>query len=111
LTGLDVVVIISNMKAKQIFNRRVVITKDSFAEFVIWEVPEPLAGSTHSYNTYRMAFVHCGISVLRHDNGTGKGDHKHIGVDKKPYIFKDVKTLIQDFVEDIRRWRNEHADP
>lgn len=110
MTHHHAVVIISNMKAKQIFNRRVAITKDSFAELVIWEVPEPLAGSTHSYK-YRMAFVHNGVSVLRYDNETGKGDHKHIGVDEQPYIFEDVDKLIQDFVEDIRRWQNEHGDP
>jgi len=98
------------MKAKQIFNRRVAITKDSFAELVIWEVPEPLAGSTHNYK-YRMALVHYGVSVLRYDNEAGKGDHKHVGVDEQSYIFKDVDKLIQDFVEDIRRWQNEHGDP
>jgi hypothetical protein len=110
LTYHPAVVIISNMKAKQIFNRRVVITKDSFAELVIWEVPKPLAGSTHSYK-YRMALVHYGASVLRYDNDAGKGDHKHIGFDEQPYIFKDVDKLIQDFLEDIRRWKNEHGDP
>ena len=110
MTHHDVVVIISNMKARQIFNRRVTITKNSFAELVIWKVPKPLAGSAHSYK-YRMALIHHGVSVLRYDNEAGKGDHKHIGADEQPYIFKDVDKLIEDFVEDIRRWQNEHGDP
>jgi len=110
LTCLDVVGIFSNMKAKQIFNRRVTITKNAFADLVIWEVPEPVIGSNHSYK-YRMALVHNGISILRYDNEVGKGDHKHIGIDEQPYIFKDVDQLINDFLEDIRRWQNEHGNP
>jgi hypothetical protein len=50
-----------------------------------------------------MALVHYGVSVLRYDNETGKGDHKHVGEDEQPYIFKDVDELIEDFLEDIRR--------
>ena len=109
MTHHHAVVIISNMKATQIFNRRVTIRKNLFAELVIWEVPKPLAGSTHSYK-YRMALVHYGVSVLRYDNEAGKGDHKHVGVDEQLYIFKDVDKLIEYFVEDIRRWQNEHGD-
>ena len=110
MTYYDGVVILSNMRAKQIFNRRVTITKNTFAELVIWEVPKPVPGSNHEYK-YRMALVHYGVSVLRYDNEAGKGDHKHIGIDEQPYIFKDVDQLINDFLEDVRRWKNEHGNP
>ena len=100
----------SNMKARQIFNRRVTITKNAFAELVIWEVPEPVTGSNHNYK-YRLALGHNGNNVLHYDNETGKSDHKHIGMDEQTYIFQDVDQLINDFLEDIRRWQNEHGNP
>ena len=98
------------MKARQIFNRRVIISKNVFAELVAWVVPEPVVGCRHSYK-YRLALIHNGSSVLRYDNEAGKGDHKHIGRDEQPYIFKDVDQLINDFLEDIRRWQDEHGNP
>ncbi len=45
--------------------------------------------------------------MVRYDNETGKGDHRHIGEKEEPYIFKDAETLVYDFLEDIARERNE----
>ena len=98
------------MRAKQVFRRRVVLTQNAFAELVAWEVSEPVSGSNHCYK-YRLAFVHNGVCVLRYDNEAGKGDHKHIGIDEQPYMFKDIDQLINDFLEDIRRWQNEYGNP
>jgi len=97
------------MKAKLLFKRRVVLTEDSFVELLIWEVPKPVSGSTHCYK-YGLAFVQKGDCILRYDNEAGKGDHKHIGNDEVPYIFKDVDQLIADFLADVRRWKNEHSN-
>jgi hypothetical protein len=44
------------MKARELFNRRVPVAEQSFAELVLWEVPEPISGSKHHYK-YRLAFV------------------------------------------------------
>lgn len=109
LTILAGVVIFSNMKAREIFDRRVIITKNTFAELVVWEVPKSVSGSIHHYK-YRLAFIHNGKSVVRYDNEAGKGDHKHIEKDEQSYIFEDVDQLINDFSEDIRRWQDEHGD-
>ena len=98
------------MKAEQLFKRRVVLAENAFAELVIWEVAEPISGSKHFYK-YRLAFVHSGVCVLRYDNEAGKGDHKHIGIVEQPYMFSDVDQLINDFLEDIRRWQYEHSNP
>jgi hypothetical protein len=43
--------------------------------------------------------------VLRYDNETGKGDHKHIGEDEKTYIFTSPEALIDDFWDDVKKWR------
>jgi len=52
------------MNARELFNRRVIVTEQAFAEQVLWEVPEPVSGSKHSYK-YRLAFVVEGNCVLR----------------------------------------------
>ena len=109
LTTPDGVVIISNMKARELFNRRVPVTELAFAELVLWEIPEPLSGSKHKYK-YRLAFVVAGVYVLRYDNEAGKGDHRHVKGKELKYHFDSVEKLVADFYEDIKRWRNENSD-
>jgi hypothetical protein len=49
-----------------------------FVEIVIWSVPRKLPGSAHPFK-YRLALMSGGSCVLRYDNESGKGDHKHVG--------------------------------
>ncbi len=44
-----------------------------------------------------------GQCLVRYDNETGKGDHKHLGEEEVAYQFVDVKTLLKDFQRDIYR--------
>lgn len=44
--------------------------------------------------------------MVRYDNETGKGDHKHIKGKEKTYRFTDVETLVADFLEDIEKARS-----
>jgi Family of unknown function (DUF6516) len=80
------------------------ISEMLFAELVIWKVPAPLAGSTHSFK-YRLALVHEKVCVLRYDNEAGKGDHKHIGNRETAYLFVSLEQLQSDFWEDVEAWR------
>jgi len=43
--------------------------------------------------------------MVRYDNETGKGDHRHFGDREEPYGFKDVDTLVNDFLRDIGQVR------
>lgn len=97
------------MKARLLLDRRIVLTPTVFAELVLWEVPEPVAGSAHSYK-YRLALVAGGACVLRYDNEAGKGDHAHRGAEEHPYRFQGVDRLVADFETDVRRWLDEHGD-
>ena len=46
---------------------------------------------------------HChGERVVGYDNQRGKGDHKHIRGAQRAYRFKDVPTLIRDFLRDVK---------
>ena len=69
-------------------------------EGVIWEVPQPSTSSVHRLK-YRLVFVVAGVRVVGYDNERGKGDHKHLRGLQIPYAFKDVDTLITDFLRDV----------
>jgi hypothetical protein len=97
------------MKAKLLVKQRVIITEHSFAEMVIWDLPEPLGGSQHSFK-YRLAFVVGGKCVLRYDNEAGKGDHRHLNGRERTYQFESSRQLASDFFADIERYRHEHPD-
>jgi len=72
------------MKARLLFDRRVVVDEHSFAELVAWVLPKPSAGSKHRFK-YRLAFVVRDRSVVRYDNETGKGDHRHFDGSETAY--------------------------
>lgn len=88
--------------AQPLLKRRQFRTEDAFVELSVYEVPEPLKGSTHRYK-YRLAYVISGVCVMRYDNEAGKGDHKHIGTTESPYGFRDLATLLRDFFTDVER--------
>ena len=98
------------MKATQLLDSRIVYAEEMFAELVIWQLQEPVAGATHQYK-YRLAYVVRGECVLRYDNEAGKGDHRHFGNDQSQYVFRSVDRLVDDFLDDVERWRNENRNP
>lgn len=55
-----------------------------------------MPGSAHRYK-YRLALIDRRECVLRYDNETGKGDHRHIGPQEEPYQFTRVEKLFHDF--------------
>jgi hypothetical protein len=83
------------IKARKVTRTRLVVG-EGFAELVIWEVPEPVPGSTHSYK-YRLAYVVSGVCRVRYDNERGKGDHRHLDDVESPYAFRSLEGLLADF--------------
>ncbi len=53
---------------------------------------------------YKMVSVFYGMIMKR-----VKVIISHIGDAEMPYVFKDVDQLLADFLEDVRRWQNEHS--
>ncbi len=41
--------------------------------------------------------------MVRYDNETGKGDHRHYGDSEEPYSFESLDKLIADFRYDCTR--------
>lgn len=97
------------MQAKELFNRRVIVAEDAFAEIVAWKLPQPVPGSVHGYK-YRLVLVVDGRCVLRYDNEAGKGDHRHMGAGEQPYAFSTIERLVADFFNDVMRWRDENGN-
>ncbi len=96
------------MKAELLIRRRVVLAEDAFAEAVIWRLIEPVVPSGHLFK-YRLAYVVAVECVLRYDNESGKGDHRHFDEEEVQYAFSTPDQLMADFNADIARWNHEHG--
>jgi hypothetical protein len=96
------------MPAQLLTHERQPLGEDLFKEIVIWRLPAPMLSSTHPFK-YRLALVHAGHCVLRHDNERGKGDHRHVDDTETPLTFVDLATLIAQFHHDIEMWRQAHG--
>ena len=104
LTTVYFVGINSNMDAELLFRKRIALLEKTFVEMAVWKVPKPLPGSVHGFK-YRLALVANGVCVLRYDNESGKGDHKHIEEAEMAYCFTDLDSLQADFWKDVENWR------
>lgn len=91
------------MRASLVARERFDLADDTFVEIVIWSLPRKLPGSAHRFK-YRLALMSEGICVLRYDNESGKGDHKHVGKREYSYAFRDIDTLQVDFWTDVDTW-------
>lgn len=92
-------------KAKKLIDRRVILSESAFAEMVLWELPAKTEERPHGLK-YRLALVVAGACVMRFDNERGKGDHIHVGQVERPYDFRGVDQLIEDFLAEVKEWTN-----
>ncbi len=97
------------MKAVEPICTRIAYSDAAFAELILWRLLKPAAGSLHRFK-YRLAYVVRGECVLRYDNETEKGDHRHCGGKESAYVFSTPEQLIADFQKDIVRWNHENPD-
>ena len=95
---------ISNMKAVLLLDERHVVAENAFVELVVWRLGARLPGSGHDFK-YRLTLVVGERCVLRYDNESGKGDHRHVGKKENPYVFSTPQRLLDDFWSEVDRWR------
>lgn len=93
------------MKAELITRFRDIAEGGTGLEMVVWRVPDPVPPSGHHFK-YRLVYVESGRRVVGFDNERGKGDHKHFGDKEAPYVFVDVDRLIDDFIQEVERWKS-----
>lgn len=93
------------MSANLIAKAKEVRDDGSIVEIVIWELPNPLLPSMHSYK-YRLYYGASGICRVRYDNERGKGNHRHYGDREEAYNFTTLEQLLADFEQDVNGWSN-----
>jgi hypothetical protein len=92
------------MQAELIYENHQPLSENEIAHMLVWRVPFPVHGSGHAFK-YRLAFVVDGECVLRYDNETGKGDHKHVGGREEKILFESPARLLADFLAEVEKWR------
>ena len=83
------------------------VEADCTAELVIWQLPAKTRERPHGLK-YRLWCGRAGATLVRYDNESGKGDHRHYGEREAPYAFQSVERLLADFAADVERlcgWR------
>jgi hypothetical protein len=90
------------MAARPIFREKHFLSDGSVVEMVIWQLPRLSPDRPHGIK-YRLYFgLANGTALVRYDNESGKGDHRHYrDSGEQPYVFVDVETLIKDFLVDV----------
>ena len=109
MTTIQVVVIFTNTKAVELLRRRVPYSESAFAELVLWRLAAPLLGLSHPYK-YSLAYVVLGVCVLRYDNESGKGDHRHFRGRETRFAFDTVESQLASFQRDLERIQHEDRD-
>lgn len=91
------------VKGKLLLHRKLVDEDESIIEMKIWEVP--LTNHHPNGLKYSLVYIVDEQRVLGFDNHERKGDHVHIGDQVKPYSFKSIDQLLEDFQENIRFYK------
>jgi hypothetical protein len=93
------------MRAKLLYREKFIYADGSIREMVLWQLPKTASEKAHRMK-YRLYYgLADGTCIVRYDNETGKGDHRHRNNQEEPYQFTDVETLVADFLEDIEKAR------
>jgi len=74
----------------------------------VWALPGVGAGAERPHGLKYSLF--CGneeICLVRYDNETGKGDHRHYGEREEPYAFTTLERPLEDFNADVSRLTRE----
>lgn len=93
------------MDAVLLERSKTVLPDGSIIEIVLWRVPEPVAGSAHSYK-YRLFYGRDGRRIVGFDNERGKGDHCHLDGRELRYAFTTVAALLADFQAEVAKRRS-----
>ena len=93
------------MNARKLFYHKAT-RGEVIVEMVIWHLPENSVERPHSLK-YRFFCGTAEICFVRHDNETGKGDHRHYASreDEPLRVFRRLFCLSQATMADPSSWR------
>ena len=96
---------LGHMKAKLIYHEKFIYADGAFREMVLWHLPKKSSDRPYGLK-YRLYYgLADGTCIVRYDNESGKGDHRHIKGKEEPYQFRGVETLVADFLNEIQKTR------
>ena len=98
---------VSTGKPRLLLHEKIVHPDDSIMEIVLWRLPQPTPDRPHGLK-YRLYYGRGGVCLVRYDNETGKGDHRHVRGRETPYEFKSVQQLRRDFERDVKAAGGKH---
>jgi hypothetical protein len=90
-------------RATLLLHEKVALADGAIVELIIWRLPRATPDRPHRLK-YRLYFGRRGKCLVRYDNETGKGDHRHILGREESYRFVSVAKLRRDFEADIRKY-------
>jgi hypothetical protein len=88
-------------KATLLLHEKVVLADEAIIEIVLWKLPQATPDRPHGFK-YRLYYGRRGVCLVRYDNETGKGDHRHIRGREMLYEFASVERLRRDFEADVK---------
>ncbi len=78
-----------------VFRQRYIYADGSVREMVLWRLPRRTAARPYRFK-YRLYYGTAnGQCLVRYDNETGKGDHRHIEGREESYRFNNVTALFE----------------
>ena len=93
------------MPAILLYRQKFIYPDGAIREMVLWQLPRITKDRPYGLK-YRLYYgLADGTCMVRYDNETGKGDHRHEGDREEPYHFTAVEALVADFLADIARVR------
>ena len=88
------------MRAELLLRSKDVLSDGAIVEMVLWLLPEPVPGCTHSYKCC-LFYGRDGMRIVGFANEKPKGDHCHLDGIERLYRFTDVDKLIEDFMREM----------
>jgi len=95
-------------KAIPILDTKTVLQDGRILQRKIWQLPHAEADRPHGFK-YRLYCGKDGQTIVRYDNESGKGDHRHVGTPEleTTYVFTSLVQLLKDFAQDVERFSGE----
>jgi len=95
------------VEAELLYREKYVYFDGNIREMVLWKLPNSTIDRPDGIK-YRLYYgTRDGICLVRYDNESGKGDHRHCLDSEKPYRFESIEKLVSDFLTDIERLRRD----
>jgi hypothetical protein len=93
------------VEATLIYRQRYVYADGALREMVLWQLPQKTVERRQGIK-YRLYYgLADGTCLVRYDNESGKGDHRHYRKEESSYRFVSVEAMVADFLSDIERLR------